>query len=342
MNENSAADDRSHVRRADRAEHDETWIRSLLHRAPVGYVATSRDGQPFINSNLFVYDEAAHAIYFHTARKGRTRSNVQYRADTCFTVAEMGRLLPAETALSFSVEYNSVVVFGLSSIVKNEAAAKRALQTLLDKYFANLKPGEDYRSPVREELKRTSVYRLDIQEWSGKRKKVGAFPGAFFYARPGEYPDMARDPDMAKDAPFNASRDGYELSTDPARLDIDVIHAYLANESYWAKGRSRDRVARALKHSLCVGVYSGSQQVGFARAITDYAVHAYIADVFVLPAHRGRGLGKWLVSSLLAHPLLRDINKWSLYTMDAHGLYEPFGFGITEPGRHMRLNRKET
>lgn len=172
------------VRRSDRAVTDEAWIRAFLHRAPVGYLATVHDGQPFINSNLFVYDEAAHAIYMHTARLGRTRSNIETDERVCFSISEMGRLLPADTALEFSVEYNGVAVFGRAGIVTDEAAATHALQMLLDKYFPHLKPGEDYRPIVEEELARTAVYRIQIDEWSGKKKAVGPdFPGAFLYGQ---------------------------------------------------------------------------------------------------------------------------------------------------------------
>lgn len=173
------------VRRADRAVSDEAWITSLLHRAPVGVLATVSDEQPFVNTNLFVYDEAAHAIYMHTARIGRTRANVDEDERICFSVSEMGRLLPADEALEFSVEYSGVTVFGRAAVIDGEDA-ERGLQLLLDKYFPHLQPGRDYRPIAPEELARTSVYRITIDSWSGKRKEVGAdFPGAFWYGEQG-------------------------------------------------------------------------------------------------------------------------------------------------------------
>lgn len=177
------------VRRADRAVEDDAWIADMLHRAAIGYLATVHDGQPFINSNLFVYDESIHAIYMHTARVGRTRANVEAgeAARVCFTVTEMGRLLPADEALEFSVEYSGVVVFGAAQMIEDDREKERMLQLLMDKYFPHLKPGEHYRPIVPEELVRTSVYRIDIESWSGKRKKVeDDFPGAFFYGHPPE------------------------------------------------------------------------------------------------------------------------------------------------------------
>ena len=174
----------SHVRRQDRAVEDEAWIAAFLQDAPYGYLATSDGGQPFINSNLFFYDEARHCIYLHTARMGRTRTNVDAAEaqgiPVCFSVSRMGRLLPADEALEFSVEYEGVTVFGAASVVMDPEEQRHGLQMLLDKYFPHLRPERDYRPIVDEELKRTSVYRVDIHEWSGKRKQVAAdFPGAF-------------------------------------------------------------------------------------------------------------------------------------------------------------------
>lgn len=172
----------THVRRQDRAVTDETWIRAFLNRAAVGTLATVYEGQPFLNTNLFVYDEAAHAIYFHTARLGRTRTNVETGGPICFAISEMGRLLPAREALEFSVEYSGVMVFGTAVLVNDPVEAQHGLQLLLDKYAPHLKPGRDYRSIMPDELKRTAVYRINIESWSGKQKKVPEdFPGAYFY-----------------------------------------------------------------------------------------------------------------------------------------------------------------
>ena len=171
------------VTRTDRVVSDDIWIKQMLHRAPVGYLATILDGQPFINSNLYVYDEAAHAIYMHTAKVGRTRDNVQREERVCFTVTSMGRLLPAPEALEFSVEYAGVVVFGTASIIESEAETTHALQILLDKYAPHLTAGEDYRPPIQDELKRTTVYKIAIESWSGKKKEAAEdFPGAYHYS----------------------------------------------------------------------------------------------------------------------------------------------------------------
>jgi uncharacterized protein len=170
------------VKRKDRAVEDEAWIRAMLHRAAIGILATANDGQPYITSRHFVFDEAASAIYMHAAPAGRTRTDVEANASVCFSVSEMGRLLPAPTAFGLGSEFASVVVFGRASIVADEAEATHALQLLLEKYFAHLEYGQDYRAIQPGEVARTIVYRIEIEQWSGKQKQVAEdFPGAFWY-----------------------------------------------------------------------------------------------------------------------------------------------------------------
>jgi len=118
----------------------------------------------------------------------------------------------------------------------------------------------------------------------------------------------------------------YFISTDNTKLDIDVIHRYLSEESYWATGIPRDVVEKSIANSLCFGLYCNGKQAGFARLITDRATFAYLGDVFVLAAHRGNGLSKWLMQTIHAHPELQNLRRWWLGTKDAHGLYEQFGW----------------
>lgn len=131
-------------------------------------------------------------------------------------------------------------------------------------------------------------------------------------------------------------RDELRLSTLTDEMDVDAIHAYLSAESYWAPGIPREVVARAVHHSLCVGIFDGAAQVAFARVITDRATYAYLADVYVLQAYRGRGVSKWMMEALIAHPDLQGLRRWSLMTKDAHGLYAQFGFTpLKQPDRSM-------
>ena len=188
-------DQRSAIRRRDRGKDDE-WAAAFLKRAPYGFLATvGKGGQPFLNSNLFVFDdsEGARRIYLHTHRTGRTRSNIEAAEKVAFSAVVMGRLLPASEALQFSVEYAGVVAFGAGRVVENREEARAALQMILDKYAPHLRPGEHYRPITDDELKRTAVYRIDIETWSGKQKEVEAdFPGAFgLDALPIPFPERA-------------------------------------------------------------------------------------------------------------------------------------------------------
>jgi GNAT superfamily N-acetyltransferase len=126
-------------------------------------------------------------------------------------------------------------------------------------------------------------------------------------------------------------RGDYVISTERERLDLDLVHRFLSNESYWAPGVEREVVARSVENSLCFGLYEGERQVGFARVLTDHAALAWLADVFVVSEHRGRGLGKWLVETVLAHPDLEHLRRFMLGTADAHSLYERYGFRPADP-----------
>jgi nitroimidazol reductase NimA-like FMN-containing flavoprotein (pyridoxamine 5'-phosphate oxidase superfamily) len=182
MSESEELKSESPVRRKDRAVIDEEWICNFLETAPHGVLATSLDRQPYLTPNLFVFDRSARAIYLHTARIGRTKTNTVENPRVCFCVSQMGRLLPAEVALEFSVEYASVIVFGSGSIVVDAEEARKAMQMLLDKYFPHLSPGRDYRPITKKELDRTAVFKISILEWSAKEKRESLdFPGAFVY-----------------------------------------------------------------------------------------------------------------------------------------------------------------
>jgi GNAT superfamily N-acetyltransferase len=127
------------------------------------------------------------------------------------------------------------------------------------------------------------------------------------------------------------------VSTDRSRLDLDVVHNFLSG-SYWSPGIPREVVERAIAHSLCFGAFEDGRQVGFARVISDRATYAYVSDVFVLPSHRGRGVGKLIMAAIMSHPELQGLRRWGLATRDAHGLYRQYGFGpLRHPDRAMEV-----
>ena len=139
---------------------------------------------------------------------------------------------------------------------------------------------------------------------------------------------------------IECTRDGFTISTDKARLDVPAIHDFLAHFSYWARNVPLSTVQKSIENSLCFGIYDGNKQVGFARVITDYAVFAYLADVFILEAYRGRGLAKWLITCIVSYPELQNLRRWMLATKDAHGLYAQYGFNpLSKPERFMEASQ---
>lgn len=128
----------------------------------------------------------------------------------------------------------------------------------------------------------------------------------------------------------------FAISTDKSRLQIDAIHKFLSEESYWAKERSRELTETAIEHSVCFGVYLEDEQIGFARVVTDHATFAYIGDVYITEAYRGLGLSKWLMKTIVEHPDLQGFRRYILATRDAHGLYKQFEFSsLRHPDRWM-------
>ncbi len=171
-----------HPRRRDRSK-DEGWIRSLLHRGEAAVLAAILDGEPVCLPRLYAYDEEKEAVYVHGAHGGVMGKVLNQAGDgvlLAMTVYEMGRLLPAEEALEFGVEYRSVVLTGIAVQVEDPEESLHGLRLILAKYAPHLKAGEDYAPIATEELIRTSVIRMDIESWSGKEKAAPEdFPGAY-------------------------------------------------------------------------------------------------------------------------------------------------------------------
>jgi GNAT superfamily N-acetyltransferase len=138
---------------------------------------------------------------------------------------------------------------------------------------------------------------------------------------------------------MEVQKDNFTISTDPARLDLDAICDFLTR-AYWAKGRPRERTERAISNSLVFGVYEGEKQIGMARVVSDYAIFAYLCDVFIHEDYRAHGIGKWLMETVMDHPDLQGLRRWTLATRDAHGLYRQFGWDtLQSPEKWMEIMR---
>ena len=158
----------AHQQRRGQLKQSDDWIRDMITRLPLGYFATRWDDQPFVHPMTYVYEADKHCIYMHGSTVGRRNANTDRHEKMCFCATEMGQLLPSNRALNFSVQFRSVMAFGTIRHVEDEAEKTTALYSLINKYFTPMKLNDEY-SPIRpEDLKMTTVFALDITEWSGK------------------------------------------------------------------------------------------------------------------------------------------------------------------------------
>lgn len=162
---------RGDIRRTDRQVEEETWIKDLLETSEIAVIATAHENQPFVTPINYVYIEADHALYFHSAHVGRMRANMSLNPQVCINVFEMGKLYAGKRTSEFGLEYKSVTVFGTANLVEDKEKVYQALQALMDKHFPDHKPGVDYEPIQEDEVKRTAIYKIAIDEWTGKQLK---------------------------------------------------------------------------------------------------------------------------------------------------------------------------
>src|SRR5689334_210028 len=168
MPRNYPTDSPTAFQRLPEYQRDDEWIRAFLREAKVGHIASARDGQPFLNPTTFWFDEENHRIIFHSNVAGRIRSNLESNSRVCFEANELGKMLPANVALEFSLQFRSVIVFGNARLVSDSVEARRVMYGLIHKYFPEMTAGREFREITDKELKRTSIYAIQIEEWSGK------------------------------------------------------------------------------------------------------------------------------------------------------------------------------
>ena len=338
-----------------RGTYDREVIHSILDRSLVCHVGVVVDGAPRVLPTL--HARLDDSVFIHGAASNRLLRTAAEGVEVCLTATLIDGLVMARSAFHHSVNYRSAVIFGIATAVTDTPRKLAAMRALVE----HIAPGrwENSRQPNPKELAATSILELPITEASAKVRTGGPLDDDEDYVLPhwagviplrtdallpiadprltptiampphiSEYrPPDARALGFAHDgAPFERTVDGFLISTDTARLDLGVIHEFLATQSYWAEGVPREIVARSIANALCFGVYDGARQIGFARVISDYATFAYLADVFIIREYRGRGLSKALMDAIVAHPHLQGLRRFTLGTADAHGLYRKYGF----------------
>ena len=344
-------------RHPERGSHERAAVHAIIDEAPIAHVSfTGPDG-------LAMCLPTAHArigdqLYLHGAAQNRLlRSLLECtRASLTFTLVD--GLVLARTAFHHSMNFRSVVVFGRATEVTDLDEKRLALHALIE----HMAPGRmrELSTPTDQELRVTLVVRVEMEEASAKVRSghpldapadlerevwAGTLPLALTASAPVPDPQLRAGQAMSEAAAkralctFSAAheqrRAEYLFSCDRTLLHIPWIHTFLRDESYWAKGLEEASLRACLSYSLCFGVYREGQQVAFARVVTDQSRFAYLCDVFVEPALRGQGLGKELIQFVLSHPAVPSTARWLLGTLDAHTLYERYGFKRADAGRYM-------
>ena len=337
-----------------RGSYDREVVNAILDRSLVCHVGVVVDGAPRVLPTL--HARIDDRVYVHGAASNRMLRTAAEGVEVCLTATLIDGLVMARSAFHHSVNYRSVVIFGIASEVTEPEHKLAAMRALVE----HISPGrwEGTRQPNPKELAATAILEVPITEASAKVRSGGPLDDEEDYALPywaGVIPlrtdalipiaDSRLTPGIAMPrhiseyrapdtrvasahdgTPLERTIGGFLISTDTARLDLEVIHSFLATRSYWAQQVPREVVARSVANSLCFGVYDGAKQVGFARVISDYATFAYLADVFMIESYRGRGLSKALIETVISHPHLQGLRRWTLGTADSHGLYRQFGF----------------
>lgn len=341
-----------------RGSHERAALDAVLDEALVCHVGVVIDGSPRVLPTAHV--RVGDALYVHGSRKNQLMT-ATIGQPVAVTVTLIDGLVMARTAFHHSMNYRSAVIYGVGVDVVDVEEKRAALHALVE-HIAHGRSKET-RPPIESELAATLVVRVPIDEGSVKARSgptlddpetlgdaswAGVIPLKLVALSPirdaklsssqlisSSVAARARQLGVGAHAPYEQQIDDVLISTDPERIDFAMVHAFLRDESYWARGVAEDALRTAFSHALCFGMYRGGEQLGFARVVTDFARIAYLGDVFIQASARGQGLGKLLVNAVLTHPDLCSIERWVLGTADAHELYARFGFVRAEAGRYM-------
>jgi nitroimidazol reductase NimA-like FMN-containing flavoprotein (pyridoxamine 5'-phosphate oxidase superfamily)/GNAT superfamily N-acetyltransferase len=354
---------RSKVKRhGDRARYDTETVHAIIDAALYCHVSFVIDGQPFALPTA--HARIDNLIYLHGAAANRMFRTVAQGGPVCLTFTLIDGLVMARSAFHHSMNYRSVAALGAGVEVTDEQEKRRALDALVN-HVAEGRAGEVI-APTPEELKSTLVVRVPIDEASAKVRAHGVVDLPEHVARgthwagviplslttTGAVRDALLPVDLPPTAPIAQVTQRFQgpvaterlegdllFSSDKARLDVALIHRFLCDESYWAKGVSLARVQKSIDASLCFGVYrlhdGKCAQIAYARVLHDGGRFGYLGDVFVRADERGHGISKRLVQFVLDHPEVRDLDRLLLGTADAHALYSRYGFVQAPPDRYM-------
>lgn len=339
-------------RHPERAVDDRAALHAILDEVPIVHVAVATADGPRMLP--MAHGRIGDALYLHGARANGLLGALVRGAQACVSATIVDGLVLARSAMHHSMQFRAAVVFAPAVEVEDETEKRRALQAILEHSL----PGRaaESRPPDARELRATLVLRVPLSEASVKVRNgvvsdaeadlalpcfAGLLPVRTQVGVPqrqgGTEDSRAVERAMLRTA-VNVGRitEGeLQLDGDPLRLDVDRVHGWLRDHSYWARGLTRETLVQSIAGARSLGAYADGQQIGFARVVTDAATFAWLADVFVDPAARGRGVATAMVRYLRALPELAGLRKWMLGTRDAHALYERLGFAPAPTGRFM-------
>lgn len=345
-------------RHADRASYDATVVHAIIDEALICHVSFVVDGQPFAIPTA--HARIDDTVYLHGAVANRMCRSIAEGGRVCLSFTLLDGLVFARNAFHHSMNYRSVTAFGAGREVSDVVEKTAALSALVD-HVARGRSAE-VGTPSDADLKATLVIAVTIEEAAAKvrtgppidlpelvaegKQWAGVVPLSITASDPIRDsllpPQRAvatsvaeRITQLGAQSPVESIEGDLLFSTDKTRLNVGLIHRFLCDESYWAKGVTREQVQTSIDNALCVGAYRNGAQVGFARVVSDWSRFAYLADVFVIETERGQGLGKQLTHFTLDHPKVAKVSRVLLGTLDAHSLYERFGFVKAPPDRYM-------
>lgn len=345
-------------RHADRASYDAAVVNAIIDEALFCHVSFVVDGHPFALPTA--HARIDDTVYLHGAVSNHMCRSIAVGGRVCLAFTLIDGLVFARNAFHHSMNYRSVTAFGAGREVTDLDEKRAALTALVD-HVAKGRMAE-VGQPTLDELKATLVIAVRIEEAAAKVRSgppidspemvatsqqwAGVVPLKLTAEAPVRDTQQPFDRNVATSVQRRASELGAQtaievidgdllFSTDKTRLDVELIHRFLRDESYWSPGIERWRVQKSIDAALCFGVYRAGKQVGFARVLHDGARFGYFGDVFVIASERGQGLSKRLVEFALAHPQVSGLSRVLLGTKDAHALYARYGFQQTPPDRYM-------
>jgi len=317
---------RDKIRQHPERSHPEA-VSAILSTGYLAHVAYSEGDQPYVIPMAYHYDPGTpDMIYLHGSRSSHTLKLLAQGQRVSIEVTQIDGLVYSRSAMHHSMNYHAVIGFGQGTEIESIDHKAELFDQMIGRYHPGRLPGQDYTTASVAELKATRVIAVKLDSCSAKIRQGGATgpqdQNPLALGSRGVIPLQSRE-DQWRSPQWQ--RGPYEIQTQIPRSDLATLFDLLKT-TYWNADLSPERLQRRVEHSVCFGVYKDKHLIGFARLVTDHDSFAYLADVVIAPAERGQGLGKWLIQSIHAHPLMPGLRRCLLFTRDGHDFYRDLGY----------------